>query len=148
MGGEDKPGLMSNILVGGAVGAIYGSIVSAWIAPPVGKLDGVELSQDALPSLRTMWRHVGGQAAIFAGVAAAFSVGEAVASAATGRDDVVPAICGGASAGLAVGARQKTFGHGAAFVLGFGALTGVLHMAHGSFVQDPEGQARRLSAVR
>ena len=90
-----------------------------------------------------MWRHVGGQSLIFAGVAAAFSIGEAA-----GRDDAVPAICGGAAAGLAVGLRQKTFGHMSAFVLGFGVLSGVLHSAHGHFVQDPEGQKKRLAAYR
>ena len=95
-----------------------------------------------------MWRHVGGQSLIFAGVAAAFSIGEAAGAAATGRDDAVPAICGGAAAGLAVGLRQKTFGHMSAFVLGFGVLSGVLHSAHGHFVQDPEGQKKRLAAYR
>ena len=70
------------------------------------------------------------------------------AKAATGRDDVVPAICGGASAGLAVGLRQKTFGHMMALTVGFATLTGVLHVAHGSFVQDPDAQHKRLYGVR
>lgn len=148
MGGGDKPGLMMNTLVGATVGGAYGSVVSAWAAPPVGKLDGVEITRDALPSLRTMWRHVGGQALVFAGVAAAFSVGEAVGTTCRGKDDVVGAMCGGAAAGLAVGCRQKTFGHLAGFTLGFSVLSGVVHMAHGSFVQDKEAQDARLSAVR
>ena len=144
----DKPGLIMNTMVGAGVGGMYGSVVSAWTAPPTNKLDGIEIRQDALPSLRTMWKHVGGQALIFAGVAAAFSIGEAAAKAATGRDDVVPAICGGASAGLAVGLRQKTFGHMMALTVGFATLTGVLHVAHGSFVQDPDAQHKRLYGVR
>ena len=89
-----------------------------------------------------------GASLFFAGVAAAFSIGEAAAKAATGRDDVVPAICGGASAGLAVGLRQKTFGHMMALTVGFATLTGVLHVAHGSFVQDPDAQHKRLYGVR
>ncbi|KAK7254167.1 hypothetical protein SO694_00008410 [Aureococcus anophagefferens] len=60
--GEEKPGLLMNTAVGTVCGAVYGSVVSAWVAPKIGKLDGVELSQDALPSFRTMTRHVGGHA--------------------------------------------------------------------------------------
>merc|ERR1719484_524133 len=101
-----------NTAVGTVCGAVYGSVVSAWVAPKIGKLDGVELSQDALPSFRTMTRHVGGHALIFGGVAAAFSVGEAV---------------GGAVRGVA---RTKTIGHGLAFTLGFGALSAFVHLAH------------------
>lgn len=148
MGGGDKPGLIVNTMMGATVGGAYGSIWSAWAAPPRSTLDGVEIHKDALPSLRTMWRHVGGQALLFAGVAAAFSVGEAIGAQCRGKDDVVAAMCGGASAGLAVGCRQKTFGHVAGFTLGFGALSGLVHMAHGSFVQDKDAQERRLSAVR
>ena len=64
------------------------------------------------------------------------------------RAVAVTAICGGASAGLAVGLRQKTFGHMMALTVGFATLTGVLHVAHGSFVQDPDAQHKRLYGVR
>ena len=57
--GADKPGLIMNTMVGAGVGGMYGSVVSAWTAPPTNKLDGIEIRQDALPSLRTMWKHVG-----------------------------------------------------------------------------------------
>ena len=146
--GSERPGLIMNTLTGATVGAIYGSVVSAWIAPKIGKLDGVELGVESLPSFRTMTRHVGGQAALFAGVAAAFSVGEAAGATMHGKDDVVSAIAGGATAGLVLGARTMNFGHGAAFVLGFGLLSGVTHMAHGSFTQDKEAQEKRLKATR
>ncbi|KAH8097752.1 hypothetical protein JL720_662 [Aureococcus anophagefferens] len=43
--GEEKPGLLMNTAVGTVCGAVYGSVVSAWVAPKIGKLDGVELSQ-------------------------------------------------------------------------------------------------------
>lgn len=148
MGGEERPGLLTNTAVGALVGAMYGSVISAWVAPPVGPSDGVAITVDALPSFRTMWRHVGGQALVFAAVAASFSVGEAFGQAVRGKQDVVGAISGGAFAGLAVGARQKTFGHGSACVIGFATLSGVVHMAHGSMFQHKEEQEARMAAVR
>ena len=47
----DKPGLIMNTVLGAGVGGMYGSVVSAWAAPPLNKLDGIEIRQDALPSL-------------------------------------------------------------------------------------------------
>lgn len=149
----DEPEGLTKYFVNGAtgavVGAVYGGIVSAWVAPHATNLEGVALAEEALPSLSKMWRHVGGNAAVFAATATAFTVGESAVVSMRGESDLLSSAAGGFAAGLFVGSvRAPKISHAFGFGTGFAAVSSLVYLSHGFIMQDKERVEKRLLVPR
>lgn len=138
---EGMTRFLVNVGTGAGVGAIVGSIQSAWLAPHK-MTDGVEIAVDALPSFRQMWKYVGGNAAIGAGIAATYTLSESFMASVRGEFDIYSTISGSFGAGVFVGSRTLSMTR--AFVYGVGfALAGIFaHVSQGHYLQDKSRQLR------
>lgn len=140
--------LFCNTAAGVAVGGIYGSIMSAWSTPHAPS-DGVIVAEEALPSFAKMWRYVGGNAMMFAGFAAAYTIGEQTMASARGESDVFAAASGGFLGGAYLGGlRAVKLAHAFGIASGFGFAAGVIHLAGGAVIQDHEKVFGRFTTVR
>lgn len=144
---EGMTKLFCNTGAGTVVGAIYGSIVSAWSTPHA-RSDGVAMADEALPSFTKMWRHVGGNAFIFASFAAAFTIGESTMAAARGESDIWAAVAGGFAGGAVLGMRASKLANAVGVAAGFGFASGVVHLTGGAVIQDKEKIRARFETIR
>jgi len=138
---EGMTKLLVNVATGVCMGGVFGSIQSAWFAPRRAT-DGLEVAVDALPSLKTMWKYVGGNALTLGCVAGVYTLTEGLAASVHGKFDAWTTFSGAFCSGVFVGSR--TLSATAAFFYGVGfGLTGlVAHLTQGSYAQDQQAIAR------
>jgi len=138
---EGMTKLLVNVATGALIGGVYGSIQSAWFAPHR-QGDGMELAVDALPSLKTMWKHVGGNALTLGCVAGIYTVTEGLAASVRGQYDGYTTVSAAFTSGVFVGSKTLKMASAFFYGVGFGFVGLAAHCSGGSYAQEPEKLAR------
>ena len=145
---EGMTKLLNNVGFAVTMGTVFGSIQSAWLAPHK-MTDGVQLAEGVLPSFRTMWFYVGGNAAKMGGVAVAYTLAESVACSMRGGYDWATTMSAAFAAGTFVGTSATLKASNAFFYgLCFSIIGLAVHMTGGSFSQDVEKKFARNRGYR